>query len=181
MPGDARPPENGDALAKKTLRTGAKELAILAAGAALMVGVQVAMAALPNIEAVSLVIILLTLAFSYRALYSVAVFVLVEGLIYGFGLWFISYLYLWPILVLLTIAFRRLLGESALAWAVFSGAYGLLFGALYAIVYLFIGGPSLFLSGWLSGIPFDAAHCIGNFVICLALFSPLRKAMQRII
>lgn len=162
-------------------RTGARDIAVLAAGAALMIGVQVLMAPLPNIEAVSLLIILLTLSFSYRALWSVAVFVLVEGLIYGFGLWFLSYLYLWPCLVLLTLLFRRMLGESAWAWAVFSGAYGLLFGALYAIVYLFIGGLPLFFSGWVSGIPFDVAHCVGNFAICAALFTPLRRALERIL
>ena len=167
--------------AGQRLRTGARELAILAAGAALMIGVQVAMAPLPNIEAVSLLIILLTLHFSWRALWSVAVFVLVEGLLYGFGLWFLSWLYLWPILVVLTLAFRRILGKSPLGWAILSGAYGLLFGALYAIVYLFIGGPSLFLSGWLSGIPFDVAHCVGNFVICLVLFRPLERALQRLL
>lgn len=157
-----------------------RAVAVLAASAALMVGVQVAMAPLPNIEAVSLIVILITLAFSYRALYAVLVFVLAEGLIYGFGLWFLSYLYLWPALVLLTVAFAPLLGESVLGWAIFSGAYGLIFGALYALVYLFIGGPSLFLSGWISGIPFDVAHCAGNFVLCLALFSPLRRVLRRI-
>ena len=33
------------------------------------------------------------------------------------------------------------------------------------------------VSWWISGIPWDLAHCAGNFVIALALFVPLRRLM----
>ena len=63
-------------------------------GAVLLV-VQVALAPLPNIELVSLLVMLFTLALGRYVAYSLAVFVLLEGLIYGFGLWWFSYLYIW--------------------------------------------------------------------------------------
>ena len=103
-----------------------------------MVASQVALAALPNIHIVALLIIITTLCFSWRALFSIAVFVLLEGLLYGFGIWLISYLYVWPLLVPVVIFFRS--SESAIFWAVIAGLHGLLFGALTAIPYLFIGG-----------------------------------------
>lgn len=156
-----------------------REMCFLALMGALMLASQVAMAALPNIHIVALLIIITALCFSWRALFSVAVFVLLEGLIYGFGIWWISYLYAWPLLVPIVILLRK--NTSALFWAVISGAHGLLFGAMTAIPYLFIGGWQAAVSYWISGIPFDLLHCAGNFVVTLVLLNPLLKLTRKLI
>lgn len=156
-----------------------REMCFLALMGALMLASQVAMAALPNIHIVALLIIITALCFSWRALFSVAVFVLLEGLIYGFGIWWISYLYTWPLLVPIVILLRR--NDSALFWAVITGAHGLLFGAMTAIPYLFIGGWQAAVSYWISGIPFDLLHCAGNFVVTLILLNPLLKLTRKLI
>ena len=70
--------------------------------------------------------------------------------------------------------------ENRLGWALLSGTFGLLFGALCAPVDLVVGGPALALSRWVSGIPFDIAHCIGNFVIALVLFPPVRSLTEKL-
>ena len=54
-----------------------RELTALAVFAALMIALQVALAGLPNIEMVTLLIILATVHLGHKALLSVAVFVLV--------------------------------------------------------------------------------------------------------
>lgn len=154
-------------------------MCFLALMGALMLASQVAMAALPNIHIVALLIIITALCFSWRALFSVAVFVLLEGLIYGFGIWWISYLYAWPLLVPIVILLRK--NTSALFWAVIAGAHGLLFGAMTAIPYLFIGGWQAAVSYWISGIPFDLLHCAGNFVVTLVLLNPLLKLTRKLI
>lgn len=156
-----------------------REMCFLALMGALMLASQVAMAALPNIHIVALLIIITTLCFSWRALFSVAVFVLLEGLIYGFGIWWISYLYAWPLLVPVVIFFRK--NDSALFWAVIAGAHGLFFGAMTAIPYLFIGGWQAAVSYWISGIPFDLLHCAGNFVVTLILSNPLLKLTRKLV
>lgn len=156
-----------------------REMCFLALMGALMLASQVAMAALPNIHIVALLIIITALCFSWRALFSVAVFVLLEGLIYGFGIWWISYLYAWPLLVPIVILLRK--NTSALFWAVIAGAHGLLFGAMTAIPYLFIGGWQAAVSYWISGIPFDLLHCAGNFVVTLVLLNPLLKLTRKLI
>lgn len=156
-----------------------REMCFLALMGALMLASQVAMAALPNIHIVALLIIITALCFSWRALFSVAVFVLLEGLIYGFGIWWISYLYAWPLLVPIVILLRK--NTSALFWAVIVGAHGLLFGAMTAIPYLFIGGWQAAVSYWISGIPFDLLHCAGNFVVTLVLLNPLLKLTRKLI
>ena len=67
--------------------------------------------------------------------------------------------------------------ESRLGWAILSGAYGLSFGALCALVYLPIGGPAMFVATWVAGIPFDLLHCAGNFAMALLLFQPCRRVL----
>ena len=48
--------------------------------------------------------------------------------------------------------------ENRLGWALLSGTFGLLFGALCAPVDLVVGGPALAFSRWVSGIPFGEAR-----------------------
>ena len=152
-----------------------RDMAILALMAALMVGTQIAMASLPNIHLVALLIILTTLTFGWRAMYSVVIFVMLEGVVFGFGIWWISYIYAWPVLVIVTMLFKN--NTSPLFWAVVAGAHGLCFGALCSLPYLFTGGVHMALSYWINGIPFDLMHCAGNFVLTLVLIKPLRQAL----
>ena len=156
-----------------------REMCLLAVFGALMFGTQVAMASLPNIHLVAMFIILAAILFSWKAMYSVAIFVMLEGLVYGFGIWWMSYLYIWPILVVVAVPFRA--NDSALFWAVIAGLHGLCFGALCAIPYLFIGGWEAAVSYWIAGIPFDLMQCAGNFVLTLLLLMPLKKLSLKLL
>ena len=144
-------------------------------GALLVVSKQ-AMSGLPNLEPVSLLVILFTLELPRETPGAIAVFILLQGVLYGFGLWWAMYLYVWFLLALLTRLARRI--DHALFWAVFSGLYGLCFGGLCAAVYLFAKTPAFALSWWLSGLSYDAMHGAGNFVLMLLLYRPLRRALQ---
>ena len=145
---------------------------------AILIVVQVALAILPNIELVSFFIIIYTLILGRKVFFPIFVFVAVEGLIYGFGLWWFSYLYIWFILAIVTLLFRK--NEHPVIWAIISGVFGLLFGALTAIPYLFIGGIGAAVSYWVSGIVFDLLHCGGNVIVMLLLFRPVSRIVQRI-
>lgn len=155
-----------------------RELTLFALLGALTFGVKAAMSALPNIEPVSLMVMLFAVVFGKKALYPIYLYVLLEILIFGIQLWNINYLYIWVILALAAHFLRRM--THPLGWAVLSGVFGLLFGLLCAPVYLVSGGPAFALSWWLSGIPYDIAHCAGNFVIALILFVPLRKVLEKL-
>ena len=136
------------------------------------------MAFLPNIEPVSLCVMLYAVTFGVKALYPIYLYVLMELLFYGLGTWNVMYLYIWPVLGLIAYAFRKM--EHPLGWAILSGSFGLLFGALCMPVDILVGGIAFATSNWASGIPFDIAHCIGNFIISLVLFNPMRKLMTRL-
>ncbi len=156
----------------------AKEIALIGMMSAVMITAQVALSFLPNIELVSLLIILYTLVFGWRVLYILYVFVAAEGLIYGLGLWFINYLYVWTILFVLVLLLRRL--NSTFLWAIISGLYGLSFGALCSIPYFITGGVASGFAYWAQGIPFDLMHCAGNFIVTLILFHPLYSLLLHI-
>lgn len=155
-----------------------KDIAVMGVMVATMTAFKYAMSLLPNIEPVSLLIILYTLFLGPKVIYAIIVFVVVEGLLYGFGTWWVAYLYIWPLLALLTYVFRK--QTSPLFFSVLSGLFGLFFGALTAIPYLFIGGITAAFNYFIAGIPYDLTHCVGNFCICLALFKPLNSTLNKI-
>jgi energy-coupling factor transport system substrate-specific component len=137
-----------------------------------------AMASLPNIEPVTLLFMLYTLFLGGKVVYVLAAYLLLEGCFYGFGLWWIMYVYIWPLLCLLTYLLRK--QRSVWVFAILSSLFGLLFGALCSIPYLFIGGVSGAFAWWVAGIPFDLIHCVSNFVLCMVLFPPLRFCLMRL-
>lgn len=134
--------------------------------------------ALPNIEPVSLMVMLFAVTFGKKAVYPIYVYVLLEFALNGLNLWSINYLYIWLILAGAAWMLRGM--THPLGWALLSGTFGLLFGALCAPVYLLVGGPMFALSWWISGIPFDLLHCAGNFAIALVLFVPLRRLLEHL-
>lgn len=156
----------------------AKDIALIGMMSAIVITAQVALSFLPNIELVSLLVILYTLVFGWRTLYIIYVFVAAEGLIYGFGLWFINYLYVWTVLFIIVMLFRRL--NSAFLWAVISGLFGLSFGALCSIPYFLSGGIATGFANWVQGIPFDLMHGAGNFIVALILYRPLYSILTNI-
>ncbi len=149
-----------------------RRLAAAAMMAGLLFAVQVAMAALPNIELVSLLVAAFAVVFGRAALPGIFAFVLLEGVAYGFGSWWFCYLYVWPLLWAAARALRHLSG-SALAFSVLLGLFGLMFGALCSLTYLVILGPAGGFAYFLSGIPFDLIHCAGNAAAGLLLWKPV--------
>ena len=147
--------------------------------AAMLFIVQICFAGLPNIELVSFLIIIFTINFSAKQVFFASyIFCVLEGLFYGFGLWWIMYLYVWQILILITSILKKI--DSIIVWAVISGSFGLFFGALCSIPYLFIGGIGMAFAWWVSGLPFDILHCIGNFTVMLILYKPIRMFFTKI-
>ena len=158
----------------------AKEICTLALMGALLFSTKAALASLPNINLNAILIILATIFFGWRALYSVAIYVMLEGLIFGGGVWWFGYLYTWPLLVVICMLFRR--NDSALIWAVIAAVFGLVFGPLMYLEWFAInGGWEGFFAMWVAGIPYDLAHCGGNFVFTLALYRPLYRVLEKLL
>ena len=155
-----------------------RELTLFGVLGALTFAAKYVMSGLPNIEPVSLMVMLFAVIFGKKCLYPIYLYVMMEILFYGISLWNINYLYIWLVLAVAAYLLRKM--EHPIGWAILSGTFGLLFGALCGIVDVFIGGFSYAAAKWVSGIPFDIAHCAGNFVIALLLFKPMRQLMEKL-
>ena len=139
---------------------------------------KVIMMHIPNIELTTFWIIMFTLYFGNKILYVIPTFILIEGCIFGFGMWWIMYLYLWPLLVLVTWMFRK--SDSIWTWATISGMFGLLFGFFGAFPYIVTSGIYGAFTWWIAGIPWDIVHCIGNIVLMVILYHPIRYVMKQV-
>lgn len=139
----------------------------------------------PNVELTTFWLIMFTLFFGRKIVFVVPVFILIEGAMYGVQLWWIMYLYAWPLLVLITWIFRR--QESIWFWCIVSGAFGLSFGFLCSFPYVVIGavgggivnGLYAGFTWWVAGIPWDILHGVANFVLMMVLYKPVRAIMKQ--
>ena len=143
--------------------------------AAVLFALQVSMLHLPNIELVSLMVILYTLVLGKRVLNILITFTILEGVFHGFGIWWVSYLYIWPILAGLT-ALLRQFDAPDWGYGILSCLFGLSFGFLCSLPYI-AGGPGAMFAWWIAGIPFDLVHGISYLIIGLVLFRPAKRIL----
>lgn len=163
-----------------------REIALIGMMVAVIEVCKAALSFLPNIELTTFWLIMFTLYFGSKILFVVPVFILIEGCIYGFGIWWVMYLYLWPLLVLLVLLFRK--QESIWFCSILSALFGLFFGFFCAIPYVVVGavngglrsGLYAGFTWWVAGIPWDIIHGIGNFVLMLILYRPVKHVMGRL-
>ena len=134
---------------------------------ALLVVCKEVLAPVPGVEPVTPLILFYAMELPALGPWAVTVFVVLQFLLYGFGLWsFVAR------------ALHRM--DSAVGWALVAGSFGLGFGALFTPIYWLTQGPGGALAWWLAGIPTDVAHCIANFGVMLVLYRPLRPVFRRL-
>lgn len=139
---------------------------------------KMAMVSLPNIEPVTLSIILLAVVFGRKAIWAVLVYVALELLVWGVNLWSICYLYIWPGLFVLACALKK--EKSAFVWACIAALFGFAFGALCTPPQFLVDGWTAALSWWQAGLPFDFVHGAGNFILTLVLFLPMKNVLEKL-
>ena len=156
----------------------AKDITLIGLMVAIIEVCKVIMKDLPNIELTTFWVMMFTLYFGKKIIYVIPTFILIEGVMFGFGMWWIMYLYLWPLLGLVTWIFRK--NNSILFWSTVSGLFGLLFGLFGAFPYIVTTGFHGAFAWWIQGIPWDITHAIANFALMLVLYGPIRRIMNRV-
>ncbi len=154
-----------------------RDITIMALMVAIIEVSKVALAQIPNVELTSFWVIMFTLYFGTRIFYVIPVFILLEGMMYGFNLWWIMYLYAWPMLATVVLLLKKM--NTAWEWSFISGLFGLSFGFLCAIPYIFTSGLAGAFGWWIAGIPWDLVHGIANFIIMLVLYKPMKLVMAK--
>jgi len=170
---------------KKTWKLTVRDITLIGMMIAVIEVCKVALSFAPNIELTSFWIIMFSLYFGKKIYWVIPAFILIEGAMYSFQDWWVMYLYVWPLLAILTRAFRKM--ESAVSWAIFSFIFGIMFGGLCSLTRVFIGawnggimnGFRFAFGWWVAGIPFDILHGAGNFVLMLVLYHPITSVMKK--
>lgn len=155
-----------------------RDIALIGVMTATIEVAKLSLSFLPNVELVTFLIILYTLHFKKQIPYVLLLFVLIEGVLYGFGLWWFAYLYIWPMIAFVSYHFQKM--ESPVGWAVLSGTAGLVFGFLCTLPIMLFSGVQAGMAYWIAGIPWDLVHGISNFILMLILFVPLQRVLKNL-
>lgn len=168
------------------LRLSIRDITLIGMMVAVIETSKMIFAFLPNVELTTFWIIMFSHLFGWKILFTIWVFILIEVVIYPFGLWIVMYLYLWPLIALIARAFHKV--DSILFWSILSGFFGLTFGFWCSIPYIFVNIIGTDLSSgiiattawWIAGIPWDIVHGIANFILMLVLYTPVRYLVRRL-
>ena len=163
-------------------------IALAGVYAALLTGGKEALAAIPNVEVVTLLCALGGYALGAVALASIAAFVTVEGAIYGFGSWIISYYIHWPLVCAAFMLIRIFVSpQRRVLLRVVPTAAALIltlgFSALTVVDVGILGGATnaglfgRFTIYYARGIPFYVAQLVTNAVLFPLVFPIIAKAL----
>ncbi len=121
---------------------------------------------IPNVHILGMFIVTFTVVYRAKALIPIYVYVFLSGLIGGFAMWWIPYLYVWSVLwaAVMLLPKNMPLKIAAPVYMAVSALHGLLFGVLYAPVQALMFGFNFQTTvKWvIAGLPYDAMHALGN-------------------
>lgn len=159
-----------------------KEIAVFGMLGAMMFASKMLMEFLPNIHLLGVFTIATTVVYRQKALYPIYIYVLLNGLIAGFNVWWVPYLYIWTILWGATMLLPKSLPQKAKPFIYMGlcGLHGFLYGILYAPAQALFFGLSFDAAiAWIvAGFPFDAIHGISN-IICGVLICPIIAVLKK--
>ena len=148
----------------------------------LMYASKIVMEAIPNVHLLGMFIALYTVTFRRKALYPIYIFVFLTGILNGFAMWWLPYLYVWTVLW----ALIMLLPKNMPKWVYFSiipiicALHGFAFGTLCAPAEALVRSYTFTeMLAWISmGIYFDMIHGISNFAMAFLVY-PLSKTLKK--
>lgn len=160
-----------------------REMVIFAFLGALMFVSKQLLEFLPNIHMLGMLTMLYTVVYRRKALIPIYVFILLEGVIAGFAMWWIPYLYLWAVLWGVTMLLPKNMPAKVAVpvYAIVCGLHGLCYGTLYApFQALWMGYDLKKMFAWIAaGFPWDVVHALGNLVFGTFIV-PLAKLLKRL-
>ena len=156
-----------------------KTIVLLALLTSIIYVSQLVLSILPNVNVVTLLLIIYTLNFGIRKTFIISCsFNILMGITYGFSYWIIGYFWIYGLLIILSSLLDRIISRNLILWSFFGLLFGLLFGFLFAINdHYFIGVN--FIAYYLRGIPFDIIHGFSNMITILVLFNPLNNVINK--
>ena len=156
-------------------------IVLIAFLSALLTVAKEALSIIPNVEVVTLLIIVYTSLLGFKkTMYITVIFTIIQAIIYPPHLWIVTYFLVWPILVIVaSLLFKVNANVYIIAFA--AALFGLAFGAFDSLILSLVYGFHTFIPIWLRGIPWDLVHGFSNYLTVLLLFKPLKRNLKKLI
>ena len=159
-----------------------REICVFGMLGAVMYASKILMEAFPNVHLLGVFVVSLTVVYRQKALYPIYVFILLLGLLNGFSLWWMPYLYLWALLwgAVMLVPTRWPARARYVVYVILCGLHGFLYGTLYAPAQALLFRYSLKTTiAWIiSGLPWDAVHGVSNLICGSILMLPFIKIFR---
>ncbi len=169
---------------KQTFARGAIfRVALIGICAALIEAVKLALAAIPNVEGVTLFCALFGYCFGWYGVLSTVVFVSIEPLIYGYNTWVVSYYLYWPFVAVVFMGLRKLRVKNRVGVTLIAVLLTCWFSVLTSLVDvgLFTGMRNnywhRFWIYFVRGTWFYVVQIVCNAVVFPFLFRPLSNLL----
>ena len=160
------------------------EIALFAMFGALMFASKKIMEVIPNVHLLGMFIMVLTVVFRVKALIPIYLYIMLDGLFGGFGMWWIPYLYIWAVLWGITMLLPKNIPPkiAAVVYPLICALHGLAFGTLYAPTQALMYGLDFEQTlTWIAvGIPYDLIHCVSNLCVGI-LILPFSQLLKKLI
>ncbi len=138
---------------------------------------------LPNIHLVGVLTMVYTIAFRKKALIPLYLYVLLNGVISGFSMWWLPYTYIWTILWGVTMLLPRNMPQrvGVIIYPLVCALHGIAYGTLYAPAQAVMFGLDFNQTiAWIiAGFPFDIIHAVGNIILGTMII-PLSTLITRL-
>ncbi len=159
-----------------------KETVIFGMLGAVMYASKILMDVFPNIHLIGVFIVAITVVYRKKALYPIYIFVFLTGLLGGFSMWWIPYLYIWAVLWGAVMLLPKNLPPKAapIIYAIVCSLHGFLYGVIYAPAQAIMFGLDLKgMIAWIAaGLPYDLIHGVSNFISGLILIIPIISILK---
>lgn len=160
-----------------------REMAVFSMLGALMFASKLLMEVAPNIHLLGVFTIAFTVVYRAKALYPIYIYVLLNGIVAGFGTWWIPYLYVWAVLWGITMLLPKKMPKTVavVVYSMVNALHGYGFGILYAPAQALLFGLNFKgMIAWIvAGFPFDFIHGTSN-LICGLLIMPIVLILKRL-
>ena len=138
---------------------------------------------LPNCHLLGVLIVTFTVVFRWKALIPIYIYIFLNGLVSGFNIWWVPYLYIWTVLWAFTMLIPKFKSKSltAAVYIIVCGMHGFLFGTLYAPAQALLFSLNLKQTiAWImAGFPFDVIHGVCNLLLGTLIY-PLAQVLKKI-
>jgi len=156
-----------------------KNIALIAMATALIVAMKYAFGFVPAVEVVTFLVVLYGVFFPLIVSSTINIcFVLLTGVIYGMGYWWIMYWFIFPIEGFLSWLFRKFLKKNNIIFALWTGFWAFSIMFWYALQDLVMQGPSLAIVNMSTAVLTNSIEGITNFLIALFMFYPSKKLFK---